>query len=336
MGFWEGIFRNEKEFRELIDSHLSFDGEDWTRPPLIASLMLTYNCNLKCIYCPFRSFGGVLPERPVHEWEEVLERLASEGVRRFSFSGGEPLLYPGIVPLIEKATKLGINKGIVTNGTGLTEERLKMFSNSGLNALTVSIDTVDDGLYSNLCNVPPGTLAMVLKMIVAARRLGCFWTGINTVITKLNVNAMEPLIEFCFKHDITVQFQVVNLFLDIEYLLPAAEDLKGAVDYIKKYKKAGGAVANSNDYLDACCEFGVTRQFPHNMECLIPFVEMVVTPDLKLKACCASEEIGDVSNPEWKKKWRGGEANHWRLMARSKECRDCFLIYHEPLEFDHP
>jgi MoaA/NifB/PqqE/SkfB family radical SAM enzyme len=331
LAFWDGIFRREQQCDDLLARYYTYDGERWPCTPLVASLMLTYNCNLSCLYCPFQRFFSEIPPSPLEEWEKLLERLASVGARRISFSGGEPLLYPSLEHLIEIATELGISKGVVTNGTLLSEKRLEAFAVAGLNALTVSLDTVDDRLYARLCSAPIGTLPKVLEMIIAAKRLGNFWTGINTVITNINVKMVGSVMEFCSKHSIPVQFQVFNPHEDVENLMPGGDELRDAIDLILAGKKAGVPVLNSEDYLDACCEFASTLRFPKAMECLIPFVEMVVTPDLKIKACCASEEVGCVSDPLWEEGWVSGGANRWRCMARDKACQNCFLIYHEPL-----
>ena len=46
-------------------------------------------CNLHCAYC----YGG-FPARPRHlpasHWALIINRLAGEGVRRVTFSGGDP------------------------------------------------------------------------------------------------------------------------------------------------------------------------------------------------------------------------------------------------------
>lgn len=331
MAFWEGIFTSKKDCLDMLERYHSFDGQKWIHPPLIASLMLTYACNFQCIYCPFHEMNALVEEKPSREWVKIIEGLASINVRRISFSGGEPLLYPDLYHLIERASALGMSKGVVTNGSKLTREKLEMFANIGLDALTVSIDTLDKDIYSKICNSRNSNLTKILDMILTAKELGKFWTGINTVLTNINVNTIDRLLDFCSLYCIPIQFQAVNVFPNIESLIPAADDLMKAVKIIKERKKDGVLVYNSDDYLDACCEFAITCRFPGNMECLVPFVEMVVTPDLRLKVCCASDEIGDAASPEWEKKWREGESNRWRRLAKSKKCRDCFLIYHEPL-----
>ena len=248
MAFWEGIIRGQKDRDNLMAHHRSFDGAKWAMKPLIASLMLTYGCNLSCVYCPFQNHLGEVPESHMEDWEKLLERLASAGVRRISFSGGEPLLYPSLGDLINIATELGISKGVVTNGTLLTRHKLEAFAASGLDALTVSIDTVDENMYSRLCSAPTGTLPRVLGMVITARRLGGFWTGINTVITSMNVKMIGGVMDFCSIHDIPVQFQIFNPHAGNRDLVPGADKLKDAIDLIHAGKKAGVPVLNSEAY----------------------------------------------------------------------------------------
>ncbi|MGP8320946.1 MAG: radical SAM protein [Methanosarcinaceae archaeon] len=331
MSFWNSIFNDVKACEGFLSQCNNYDGLRWTHSPLIASLMLTYDCNLGCIYCPFQANNNQATRRSLKEWSALLEELTGSGIRRISFSGGEPLLYPDLNCLVKKATELGFKKGIVTNGIGLTEAKLEEYADIGLDALTVSVDTIDTMLYSQLCNTLPGMLENVLEMIITARRRESYWIGINTVITKMNVHALRPVIDFCSRHDVPVQFQIFNPFKGREDLMPAATELRSAIDLIKACKKRGAPVHNDYDYLEACCEFALTKKFPKQMDCLIPFAELVITPDLMVKACCASEEIGDASEAEWKRVWQGRDANHWRSKAQKKACRNCFLIYHEPL-----
>src|SRR5512137_3227342 len=64
------------------------------KTPLLASVKLTYKCNLACRMCPFhlRSEG----EEASMSWEtakRVLNDLKSAGTRIVVFEGGEPLLW---------------------------------------------------------------------------------------------------------------------------------------------------------------------------------------------------------------------------------------------------
>src|SRR5262249_19633520 len=72
-------------------------------------LEVTGKCNLRCVHC----YAESGPQRQVHEymtprrWEVVLEQAAELGCRAVQFIGGEPTMYPGLAPLIERARRIG-------------------------------------------------------------------------------------------------------------------------------------------------------------------------------------------------------------------------------------
>ena len=47
------------------------------------------------------------------------------GYRAVAFSGGEPLIYPGLMDALRRATALGLKAGVTTNGTLLDPPRLE-------------------------------------------------------------------------------------------------------------------------------------------------------------------------------------------------------------------
>ena len=79
-------------------------------------LSISWKCQLKCPYCwlPYTKINRKAKEHDWHEWSNVL--LA--GVNRGSIidiSGGEPLIYPGLVNLLGNLGELGIKWAITTN-----------------------------------------------------------------------------------------------------------------------------------------------------------------------------------------------------------------------------
>lgn len=81
--------------------------------PATAVLEMTYRCNHACVFCscpwldPENGFDQ-RPELDIAEWHLVVSRLASLGCTRFAFTGGEALLKPGLLGLIEHAASLAV------------------------------------------------------------------------------------------------------------------------------------------------------------------------------------------------------------------------------------
>ena len=90
--------------------------------PLLASLKLTYRCNLRCRACPYHLRAE---ESGSHmSWElalEAMKKLKKLGCRFVIFEGGEPLLWidgeHDFSALAVKARKLFLRVGATTNGT---------------------------------------------------------------------------------------------------------------------------------------------------------------------------------------------------------------------------
>ena len=94
------------------------------------SVRITERCNLRCRTCGQWGDHGYLrnPSSPrpgraevgLQRHLEVLQDLSSKGWKPLYYLwGGEPFLYPDLVELIERATRLGLPTSVATNGTGL-------------------------------------------------------------------------------------------------------------------------------------------------------------------------------------------------------------------------
>ena len=109
-------------------------------------LSLTDHCNLACRYC--------VPEgaRPPHQMIDFasfayeLVRWLSEhqGVRHVRLTGGEPLLYPDLIPLVRRLSSIDqLNEvTLTTNGQALTQKAAAL-REAGLSRINVSLDTLN-------------------------------------------------------------------------------------------------------------------------------------------------------------------------------------------------
>jgi len=106
----------------------------------------TNKCNITCGHCISKCTPkkkGKLELKKTVEW---LKDLAEMKIKSAGFSGGEPLIFfDEITCIISKAKKLGLNVGLLTNGTwaknwNSTTRTLKGLNKSGLDKLEISID----------------------------------------------------------------------------------------------------------------------------------------------------------------------------------------------------
>jgi MoaA/NifB/PqqE/SkfB family radical SAM enzyme len=105
----------------------------------------TRRCNLKCVHCYSQSENKAYEgELSTDEGLAMLEDLARFGVPVTLFSGGEPLVRPDLLTLIERTVALGMRAVISTNGTLITEEKAARLKAFNLSYVGVSLDGLRD------------------------------------------------------------------------------------------------------------------------------------------------------------------------------------------------
>ena len=108
---------------------------------------LTDRCNLRCTYCMPAEGLRWLPREEVLTDDEVIRlvRVAVDqlGIREVRFTGGEPLIRPGLERILAGTTALRprVEVSLTTNGIGLAA-RARRLAESGLTRINVSLDTL--------------------------------------------------------------------------------------------------------------------------------------------------------------------------------------------------
>lgn len=125
--------------------------------PGFCVLSITPICNASCDFCGFsrevydREVGGHMPLERAFEAIDVLYR---QGVRYLVLSGGEPLLHPELLQIINRARLLDMHVMLVTNGGLLSEQRIADLASVGLSGLVVSIDAADEPTHEKNRGLP--------------------------------------------------------------------------------------------------------------------------------------------------------------------------------------
>lgn len=105
---------------------------------------LTRRCNLRCKHCLNNSGLDIENSLTKKEVLDLILKLYNAGLQEIRFTGGEPLLFDGIEECVALAHSLGLKTSLGTNGTLLTEEKVKKLTNAGINQIIVSLDGTKD------------------------------------------------------------------------------------------------------------------------------------------------------------------------------------------------
>ena len=166
------------------------------RPLGVLRLSLTARCNLACRYCrPENQDPHTLL---THQQRLKLIGVAARlGCRRLRLTGGEPLLAPGLVPLIQavKAMDLVEEVSLTSNGVLLDRPLARCLKQAGLDRMTISLDGADPQAVLRMGG--GNSFAHVLAAIGHAQAVG-LPVKINTVVmAQGNGDQVIPMARLC-------------------------------------------------------------------------------------------------------------------------------------------
>src|SRR3989338_7880895 len=143
-------------------------------------------CNFRCTYCmPDKEDSRHYSFLKSNDWltfEEIVRLtkvFVGLGVTKIRLTGGEPLLRPNLVELVGRLrTIAGIKDlALTTNGSLLTQYA-RALKEAGLDRITVSIDTLDAGLFHQMSGNKGGP-GKVLAGIPGCAGLGFALVEVN-------------------------------------------------------------------------------------------------------------------------------------------------------------
>ena len=161
-------------------------------------------CNFRCNYCmPQEHFHEKYTFLNKEEWLQfgeivrLVKLFTSRGVSKVRITGGEPLLREELfelVHLLAAMTEID-DLALTTNGFFLKKQARRLKA-AGLHRLTVSLDTLDEKIFSKI-NGGKGSVREVLNGIREAEACGFGSVKINTVIQRgVNDSTVLDLIEY--------------------------------------------------------------------------------------------------------------------------------------------
>ncbi|HMV29265.1 MAG TPA: GTP 3',8-cyclase MoaA [Anaerolineales bacterium] len=173
------------------------------RPLRDLRISVTDRCNFRCVYCmPKEIFGSdykFLHHSQVLTFEEITRLaglFAGLGVKKIRLTGGEPLVrkdFPDLVALLAQIPDLDLT--MTTNGSLLPRfaEQLKK---SGLNRVTVSLDSLDNKIFKSMNDVD-FPVEKVLEGMDAAKAAGLEPIKVNMVVKRgVNEDSILPMARF--------------------------------------------------------------------------------------------------------------------------------------------
>ncbi|MGW7420580.1 GTP 3',8-cyclase MoaA [Streptomyces sp. NPDC054813] len=181
---------------------------------------LTDRCNLRCTYCmpeeglQWLTKSDLLTDDEIVRLIDIAVRLL--GIEEVRFTGGEPLLRPGLVGIVERVAALAPRPqmSLTTNGIGLRRTATALKA-AGLDRVNVSLDTLRPAVFKTLTR--RDRHQDVLDGLQAARDAGLTPVKVNTVLMPgLNADEAPDLLAWALEHDYELRF-IEQMPLDAQH-----------------------------------------------------------------------------------------------------------------------
>lgn len=223
-------------------------------------------CNLRCHFCCYldRVEDRTHPEHeflPLEKTKALCKTLVDVfGRNAVDIQGGEPTIYPHILPLIEYCNEIGLRPTLITNALVLDRmERVLEFKNAGVHDFLISVQGLG-AVYDSVVGME-GANVRQLQGIRNVAEAGIPFR-FNTVMTKAVVLHLPEIATLAVR----TGAEVVN------YLMYSPQDDQvtagtRTVNNVPRYSEVRDRLVEALDILDAANIEANVRFFPY---CMVP------------------------------------------------------------------
>jgi len=181
---------------------------------LSLELELSRACNLRCIYCYASSGLPMENELSLPEIQDVVDQAVALGAKKIIvLGGGEPLLYPYLIDVIDYILSKGVKADLFTNGTLITPIKASALYDRGV-AVVVKMNSRRPDIQDFLAG-HPGTFQAIEQGIKALRVAGypdeTHILGVETVICRQNYEELPQLWQWARKQGVIPYVEVMTL-----------------------------------------------------------------------------------------------------------------------------
>lgn len=217
-----------------------------TTPLWRCELLLTDKCNFRCPYCRGvdRAYAGALA---VEEADRTLELWLDQGLQNVRFSGGEPLLWPGIERLVTRCAQRGVKRIAISSNGSIHPRKYEHLTSLGVNDWSISLDACCASTGDHMAGGIPGAWERVVENIkLLAKRT---YVTVGVVLTEENADEMHRTVVFAHElgvSDIRVisaaQYNVLLRGVEKipEHIVAAHPILRYRVEHLKAGRNVRG------------------------------------------------------------------------------------------------
>ena len=213
--------------------------------PGFCQFALNNACNARCGFC-----GFALDKLPRKDWHyveregalEAIDILYRQAVRYLVLTGGEPMLHPDLLEIVQRASGLGMKVLLVTNAGLLKPHRIRELAAGGLSSFIISIDAADADTHERNRGLP-GVCDRIREANAVINELGLHSTASVTMSRLVDYEALPDFLKSLGFKAVTFSYPLTKLdsnflsFSDSDLVNYSDAELLQAFGQVKALKK---------------------------------------------------------------------------------------------------
>jgi radical SAM enzyme (rSAM/lipoprotein system) len=205
----------------------------------------TLRCNLNCIHCGSdckkdTSIKDMPPEDFLKAIDDITP-IISPNTTMIVLTGGEAILRKDISEIGKELYKRGFPWGVVSNGMGMDKPMLLKLLESGIKAITISLDGLEES--HNWLRGNDKSFQKAVNAISLLKHVDGLRYDVVTCANQKNITELPALCDFLIKQGVK-EWRIFTIFPigrakqnDLLQLDP--KNFKGLFDFIKKVRNEG-------------------------------------------------------------------------------------------------
>lgn len=296
--------------------------------PVTIVFLLTEHCNARCVHCDLWKNAGVEESPSVEQLKTCLQDLRRWlGPVAVTFTGGEALLKPYTIELVEYASSLGLSVEVLTNGYWPHQSKLERLAMAGPCRVTISFDGIGkthDKIRGRADFFAKTSASIQTLCRVRRQQNPKFSILLKTVIMEHNLDDLGSVARFAADKGAEVLYQPIEQ----NYNTPEDPDwfrhsenwprdiarATAAVGEIAELKRQGFPIANSYenlrviaDYFERPAALRVAVQShvaPDRVSICSAITSLQVQANGDVRVCARREAIGNIKNAAIRDIWK--------------------------------
>ena len=294
---------------------------------------MTERCNARCVHCDIWKNQGQEASPTFAEWRTVLSDLRTWlGPVHVVLTGGEALLKPYTIELIEYASSIGLFVELLSHGFWKDQEKIKRLAMARPSRVTISFDGI--GATHSLIRGREGFFEktrMTLQTLKSARKDRRFPETIRlkTVIMRQNLDEVCKIARFAAEEDLEVFYQPIEQnYSTLEdadwfrhsYTWPNdTERVVSVVENLHRLKSQGLPIVNSFAQLEAMTRYfenpaalrmATQSHLAHERQTLCAaLTTLQIQADGSVAACARMGTVGNIKKRRIREIWEARP--HW-------------------------